>query len=316
MNLNKLNKISGDASFRVFYRKKNSILVYCKKEKKINLEVYDAINKILTKNKILAPKIINQKFTKDFIEIEDFGDETVYKKFNKKGASKIKLYKKILKLLCKIQKVKTRKIKTFLGNSYKIPDYTNDKLIKESNLFLEWYLPKFIKKNKKKKIQKEISRIYKILIHQLTLKRKVFVHRDFHISNIMLTTKGLGLIDNQDSIFGNLAYDLASLVDDVRIKTNLKTKNFIINEFLKMNRSIDYKNFKNDFEILSVMRNLKIIGIFSRLSIRDRKHKYLKLIPRAWQLIELRTKNNPKFKDLMEILDTNFNITLRKKYAN
>ena len=148
------------------------------------------------------------------------------------------------------------------------------------------------------------------------MKRKVFVHRDFHISNIMLTTKGLGLIDNQDSIFGNLAYDLASLVDDVRIKTNLKTKNFIINEFLRMNSSIDYKNFKNDFEILSVMRNLKIIGIFSRLSIRDGKHKYLKLIPRAWQLIELRTKNNPKFKDLMEILDTNFNITLRKKYAN
>ena len=71
----------------------------------------------------------------------------------------------------------------------------------------------------------------------------------------MLTTKGLGLIDNQDSIFGNLAYDLASLVDDVRIKTNLKTKNFIINEFLRMNSSIDYKNFKNDFEILSVMKS-------------------------------------------------------------
>ena len=161
MNLNKLKKISGDASFRVFYRKKNSILVHCKKEKKINLEVYDAINKILIKNKILAPKIINQKFRKDFIEIEDFGDETVYKKFHRKGASKFNLYKKILKLLCKIQKVKTRKIKTFLGNSYKIPDYTSYKLIKESNLFIEWYLPKFIKKNKKKSIQKKFCEFIK-----------------------------------------------------------------------------------------------------------------------------------------------------------
>ena len=82
------------------------------------------------------------------------------------------------------------------------------------------------------------------------------------------------------------------------------------------NITINSKKFLSDFNILSVQRSLKIIGIFSRLSIRDQKHKYLKLIPRAWQLIELRTKNNPKFKDLMEILDTNFNITLRKKYAN
>ena len=154
MNLHKLKKISGDASFRVFYRKKNSILIYCKKEKKINLEVYDAINKILNKNKILAPRTINQKFRKNFIEIEDFGDETVYKRFQRKGVNKLYFYKKIVKLLSKIQKIKTRKVRTFLGNSYKISDYSNNKLIKEANLFLEWYLPKFIRNNKKKKIQK------------------------------------------------------------------------------------------------------------------------------------------------------------------
>ena len=316
MNLNKLKKISGDASFRTFYRNKNSIIVYCKKQKKINLEIYDAVNKILIKNKILAPKIINEKYKKDFIEIEDFGNQTVYKKFKKNNVNKLYHYKKIIKLLSRMQKIKTRKIETFLNQTYKVPNYTSYKLIKEANLFLEWYLPKFVKKNKQRLVRKEISSIYKILINQLIIKKKVFVHRDFHISNIMLTEKGLGLIDNQDSLFGNLAYDLASLVDDVRIKTSIKTKNFIINEFLKMNKSINTKNFKNDFEILSVMRNLKIIGIFSRLSMRDNKHRYLKLIPRAWELIELRTKNNLKFKNLMEILDTNFNVNLRKKYAN
>ena len=316
MNLNKLKKISGDASFRTFYRNKNSIIVYCKKQKKINLEIYDAVNKILIKNKILAPKIINEKYKKDFIEIEDFGNQTVYKKFKKNNVNKLYHYKKIIKLLSRMQKIKTRKIETFLNQTYKVPNYTSYKLIKEANLFLEWYLPKFVKKNKQRLVRKEISSIYKILINQLIIKKKVFVHRDFHISNIMLTEKGLGLIDNQDSLFGNSAYDLASLVDDVRIKTSIKTKNFIINEFLKMNKSINTKNFKNDFEILSVMRNLKIIGIFSRLSMRDNKHRYLKLIPRAWELIELRTKNNLKFKNLMEILDTNFNVNLRKKYAN
>ena len=59
------------------------------------------------------------------------------------------------------------------------------------------------------------------------------MHRDFHISNIMITKKGLGLIDSQDAVYGNIAYDLASLIDDVRLKTNIKIKDFIFNEFLK-----------------------------------------------------------------------------------
>ena len=59
------------------------------------------------------------------------------------------------------------------------------------------------------------------------------MHRDFHISNIMITKKGLGLIDSQDAVYGNIAYDLASLIDDVRFKTNIKIKNFIFHEFLK-----------------------------------------------------------------------------------
>ena len=84
MNLNKLKKISGDASFRVFYRNKNSVLVYCNKEKKSNLLIYDAVNKILTKNKILAPRLLSENYKKDYIEVEDFGDLTVFKKLKKK----------------------------------------------------------------------------------------------------------------------------------------------------------------------------------------------------------------------------------------
>ena len=84
MNLNSLKKLSGDASFRNFYRNKNSILVYCKKEKKSNLLIYDAINKILLKNKILAPKLLSENYSKNYMEIEDFGDLTVFKNFKKK----------------------------------------------------------------------------------------------------------------------------------------------------------------------------------------------------------------------------------------
>ena len=56
--------------------------------------------------------------------------------------------------------------------------------------------------------------------------------------------------------------------------------------------------FKNDFEILSVLRNLKIIGIFTRLALRDKKKKYLKLIPYAWKLIDMRINENHAFHDL------------------
>ncbi len=84
MNLSKLKKLSGDASFRNFYRKKNSVFVYCKKEKKSNLLIYDAINKILNKNNIKAPKLISQNYKKNYIEIEDLGDLTVLNILNKK----------------------------------------------------------------------------------------------------------------------------------------------------------------------------------------------------------------------------------------
>ena len=69
---------------------------------------------------------------------------------------------------------------------------------------------------------------------------------------------------------------------------------------------MDIKRFKNDFEILSILRNLKIIGIFMRLAIRDGKKKYLKLIPYAWTLINLRINENKIFTDLKELLKKNF----------
>ena len=67
------------------------------------------------------------------------------------------------------------------------------------------------------------------------------------------------LIDSQDAIYGNIAYDLASLIDDVRIKTSQNLKDKIFYLFINLNNSLDKNKVKNDFEILSVLRNLKII---------------------------------------------------------
>ena len=88
MNLKKFKKLSGDASFRQFYRTNNSVLVYSKIQKRSNLLNYDAVNKILIKNKILAPGLISQNYKKNFIEIEDFGNKNMLDKIK---SSKIKL---------------------------------------------------------------------------------------------------------------------------------------------------------------------------------------------------------------------------------
>ena len=72
------------------------------------------------------------------------------------------------------------------------------------------------------------------------------------------------------------------------------------------NKKIDADKFKNDYDILSVLRNLKIIGIFMRLAERDKKRKYLKLIPYAWKMIDNRISKNKNLVNLKFLLETNF----------
>ena len=311
LNKTKLKKIKGDASFRYFYRKidnkKNSIIVYATKEKKKNLLIYDAINSLLIKNKVLAPKLYKENYKQNFIEIEDFGDDTVFKLLRSNGSNKINLYKKSIDLLIKIQKIKQNIIKNFKGKNYKIPIYENNRLFKEAKLFSNWYVKKYISKKKLLTVNIEINKQIKFLLSNLKIKNETLVHRDFHVSNLMRHKKQLGTIDTQDALIGNRAYDLASLIDDVRFKSDKKLKDNIFNYYLKLNKKkINKVILLNDFEILSVIRNMKVIGIFARLAARDKKKTYLKLIPHAWKLIELRTQNNQIFNGLKRVLDINF----------
>ena len=291
-------KISGDASFRKFYRGDRSILVYSKKEKTKNLLIYDSINKILLKNKINAPKLIRENYKNDYIEIEDLGDSQALGIIKNKKNKK-QLYKEIINLLIKLQKIKEKKITNFNGKQYKIPFYNRKIIFDEVKLFTDWYLPYNFKNLNNSYIRKKFRTIIHNLISNLQLSKKVLVHRDFHISNIMIFKKKLYLIDSQDAVIGNIAYDLASLVDDVRFKTGKDIKQKIYDFYLKKNNhKVDKDKFKNDFEILSVLRNLKIIGIFTRLAIRDNKKTYLKMIPYCWKLIQNRSKDKKVFKDL------------------
>ena len=313
----KLKKIRSDASFREFFRlkkgNKTSIIVTAKKERYRNLIAYSAINKFLRRKGIHTPKTISQHFSEGIMEIEDFGDNTLFHSI-RKSKNIFSYYKKSVNVILKLQKIKPiNKIKIKSNKNLKFDNYNLKNLHKDSDLFLNWYLPGVLCKRKsikfKKKIKIELNKLYK----QIYFKNKFIVHRDFHVSNIMPVKSKLGIIDTQDIILGNPMYDVASLIDDVRIQIPLQIKSKIFQYYLKkssMKKNIYF--LKNDFDILSIQRNLKILGIFYRLNKRDKKPQYLKYLPYTWKLIELRMKNKI-FKNLQKILLNVVSKKLRKK---
>jgi len=315
----KILSLAGDASFRTFYRvvinNKSRIIVLAKSEKYKNLIAYSSINKFLRENKILAPKLYDYNYSKGMIVIEDFGDLTFYKILLKKK-NKFLIYKKLVDLLLKIQKIKPKsEIKNIDKRVHVINDYSKRYLFEESNLFFDWYLPLFMNKKSALKIKARSRKVLSKLYSRLNFTNSCFVHRDYHVQNLMKTDKKIGVIDSQDALIGNPAYDLVSLIDDVRIKTSTKLKNQIYNYYLKKSKKIYQKKsqkFLEDFNILSVQRSLKIIGIFSRLFVRDKKKQYLKLIPYTWKLLDMRM-NSKIFYELKKILDKNIPLELKKK---
>jgi len=247
--------------------------------------------------------------------IEDFGKVSFHKLLLKKK-KKQKKYKKFIKLLLKIQKIKPKsKIKSIISKPHLIDKYSINYLQRESDLFFDWYLPLILNKKKTLKIKKRTKKILFKIYKKINFQNSCFVHRDYHVQNLIKVGKKVGVIDSQDALIGNPAYDLASLVDDVRIKTSKKLKYQVYNYYLKNANNIyriNPKKFMEDFNILSVQRNLKIIGIFSRLFKRDKKKQYLKLIPRTWQLLEDRI-DSPIFSELKNILDRNIKKKIKKK---
>jgi len=315
----KIKKISGDASFREFYKieknLKSSILVKANKDKYRNLIVYAAVNEMLIKNKIKAPRLIQEYFANNMMEIENLGNIS-FLEYIKNKKNKSYDYKKLIKLIIKLQKINFKKNFRFKNNNIKINKYNLSELNKESDLFFDWYLKNNNKKIEFKKNKNKIKKELNILYKKLYFQEMCFVHRDFHASNIMVKNKKFGLIDSQDALRGNLLYDIASLIDDVRIRLPKELKSSLFSYYLSKTTKIktDKEKLiaKNDFDILSVQRNLKILGIFVRLCKRDLKSSYLKYLPYIWKLIELRLKN-PIFINLRYLLDKAVKKKKRKK---
>jgi aminoglycoside/choline kinase family phosphotransferase len=312
----KIKEIKGDASFRQYFRiylkNKSYILASAEWEKKSNILNYVLVNKFLNKKGINAPKVIDYDYKNGLALLQDFGDKT-YLRLIKKSKNKFHIYQSLIKYLIKIQRI------NFKTNIFRFKKYNFRILKKEIDLFFIWYLPYILKIKNNSQIKRLRQLLLSILKNNF-INNNYFVHRDFHISNLMEYGDGsqnkIGVIDSQDALIGSRAYDILSLIDDVRIKTNPDLKEKLLNYYLllaKKEKNFNIKQFKKEFSILSVQRAMKIIGIFSRLFKRDKKSRYLKLIPYTWTILNKRLED-PIFKEVRVII--NQQIKLRSKNVN
>ena len=164
--------------------------------------------------------------------------------------------------------------------------YSTEILVEEALLFTKWYLGEV----NSSRLSKQFTSLLTPLLKKIDQTKPTLVLRDFHAENLIWINsrknfKRVGLLDYQDALIGHPAYDIASLLKDARRDVSIEVRDEMTNHYLektKHNKDL----FLRDYSILSAQRNLKIIGIFSRLSIRDKKSNYIKLIPRVWKNLE------------------------------
>ncbi len=274
------DKIPADASFRKYERisseGKKYILMDAPPEKE-DVKPFIKIGDILISFGFYAPKIIARSIPEGLLLLEDFGNEKFNSVISASPEREEELYTKATDILVNLyQKTSAQKLD--------VPEYSKIKLLEEANLFINWYLPLFknFSENDIAKIKPEYEDLINKLSNGLNYPNDCLVLRDYHADNLMIleNNKTLGLLDFQDALTGNTAYDLVSLLEDARrdVPADIQTK--MINHYIKKN-NFEKGKFLNDYYSLGAQRNLKILGIFARLKVRDGKDNYLKFIPRV-----------------------------------
>ena len=293
--------IKNDASFRKYYRIKNKKLIVmdAPPDKGESIEQFRAIADIIHTFNLNAPQIVSFDTKQGFMLLEDFGQTSFSNILNKDNESK--LYKKAIEVLIQINKQSKSKEKKIS----KLKSYSIDLLVNESLIFIDWYLEKrkgeLVSSDQKKEFIKILNDFY----NNIKPQSSTLVLRDYHVDNLFFlnnqkSLKQVGLIDFQDAVIGSPLYDLASLLEDVRrpLRRNLQKK--LLEIYIKA-ISINVKDAEREMRFFSIQRNLKILGIFCRLSIRDKKDGYLKYLPNAVKLLR-KNLQDPFFINLVNWL--------------
>ena len=279
-----LKPASEDASFRTYHRlflKNKTFIVMDAPPEQENCKVFIKITKKLRACDVNVPIIHNVNIEQGFLLLSDLGNDLYLNKLNK--SSIYELYSDALSTLVSIQ---------VLVNVGGVDEYDKSLLISEMNLFREWLIEKHLNIKLSDSQVKILTTLFDLLVNNALQQPKVFVHRDFHSRNLMVTKENNpGVIDYQDAVYGPISYDLVSILKDCYIKWPKeeidKWIDFYLNKLYeeKAQHRINRDEFVRWFDLMGVQRHLKASGIFARLSHRDGKHNYLEDIPRTLSYI-------------------------------
>ena len=278
-----LSPASADASFRRYFR-----IEFSDKSAPKTLIVMDAppehedcasfmyVANIFSAANVHVPEILAKDLRQGFLLLSDLGSTTYLESIAGSPLVAGDLYHDAIDALIRIQSASC---------TGELPDYDEKLLLKELNLFPDWYLVKYLKVALDTNQKKELSNCFTRIINNNLAQPRVYVHRDFHSRNLMVASPNPGIIDFQDAVYGPITYDLVSLFKDAYIYWDEeKILDWVIRYWEKARKiglpvAGNFSDFYRDFEWMGVQRHIKVLGIFARLCCRDGKNNYLRDMP-------------------------------------
>lgn len=281
--------IKNDASFRKYFRVDKKILMDADPNFGEDVSSFININHLLTDFRLNVPEIYSIDKENGFLLIEDLGENIFSKILNSENEEQ--LYKQAIEVLAEIYK---KNLEEFSNFSF-LEKYSIEKLQDESQLFIEWYLKKYLDIDITDTDIQDFKEIISKIFNALNTNFEKLVLRDYHVDNLILQNsksglKKVGILDFQDAVIGSSSYDLISIVEDVRRPISNDLKNKLIKYFIDLT-GYEVNQLEKELAFYSVQRNLKILGIFSRLNLRDNKPRYMLYNDNAWKYIESNLDN-------------------------
>ena len=293
-----LQPASADASFRQYFRVSNkkgnkTYIIMDAPPEKEDCRPFLQVTELLRNAGVNAPNIIELDLQQGFLLLDDLGSKPYLDNLTEKNADK--LYLDAIEALIKMQTIDAI-----------LPSYDEQLLQTEMDLFETWYVDCHLGVTLDKKQQAILKSTFKILIESAMEQPQVFVHRDYHSRNLMVTTdNNPGVIDYQDAVIGPITYDLVSLFKDCYIEWPRERVELWLELYLARitpARLIDKETLLRWFDLMGVQRHLKVLGIFARLNHRDGKSQYLDDLPLTLKYVINACDNYPQLQPLKKLL--------------
>jgi aminoglycoside/choline kinase family phosphotransferase len=289
--------VAGDASFRRYFRlqvgSESRILMDAPPPGE-NVRPFIDIDRRLRAVSLHAPEIIHSDIGNGFLLLEDFGDDLYRDVLNADNSSSY--FPGLFEIL-----------KTFAltADCTKLPDFDEESLRSDMDLFPDWYLDQHRKSFCRTEFNQDWDDFCKQVTDSALHQPQCFIHRDFHSCNLLKTDDGgIGIIDFQDASRGPISYDLISLLWDRYIAWPRPQLESWIEEFRQMLAlDIEPQRWLRYCDLMGLQRNFKIVGIFARLYYRDGKEGYIQMIPRFYGYLLDTLRRYPEFKSILKIME-------------